>query len=69
MTDRIKGFVVTLESDIREDDAESIKNAIRALRGVIGVEGSVVGMDDLMNRTRIRLELAGKLWKVLEENK
>ena len=32
MTTRLKGFTVALEQDIREDDAEAIKNAIESLR-------------------------------------
>jgi hypothetical protein len=38
MTDRLSGFIVTLERDIREDDAEAIVNAIGMLRGVSNVE-------------------------------
>ena len=38
MTDRHAGYIVTLDHDIREDDAETIINAIRALKFVATVE-------------------------------
>ena len=38
MTDRHAGYVVTLTSDIREDDAESTLNALRHIKGVVAVE-------------------------------
>lgn len=38
MTKRHAGYVVVLESDIREDDAEEIMNAIRLIRGVVAVQ-------------------------------
>jgi hypothetical protein len=68
MTDRLKGLVVTLEHDIREDDAESIMQAIRHLRGVEAVEPRKVDIDDQMNRTRIKHEIRRKLFSVLDED-
>lgn len=65
MTDRIKGFIVILDEDIREDDAEPIANAIRQLNHVASVEGSVRNIEDTMNRSRIRMELERQLWAVL----
>lgn len=38
MTDRYAGFLVTLDHDTREDDAEAIMAAIRQLRGVLEVK-------------------------------
>ena len=34
MTNRLKGILVTLETDIREDDAESILNAIKMIKRI-----------------------------------
>lgn len=67
MTDRVKGFTVTLEKDMRTDDVEVIKNAIEMIRGVAKVDWSIVTADDHFNRTRIRQELSEKLWKALKE--
>ena len=37
MASRVSGFTVTIEQDIREDDAEPIAQAILQLRGVADV--------------------------------
>jgi len=66
MTDRIKGFYVTLDKDYRDDDVETIKNAILMIKGVISVKESIVDSDDHINRERIRQELIQKLWDVLK---
>jgi hypothetical protein len=65
MTQRLKGFVVTLEKDLREDDAEVILNALRMIRHVESVEPVESNFDDQMNRSRIRSEFRDKLWAVL----
>ncbi len=67
MTDIVKGFTITLEKDIREDDVEYILNAIKMIRGVADVEPSIVGSDDIMNRSRIRHELREKFYKFIKE--
>lgn len=53
MTDRFKGLVVTLDHDIREDDARAVMDAIRLHRFVVDVRGVVADMDDHINRLRI----------------
>ena len=69
MTTRLKGFTVALEHDIREDDAEAIKNAIQSLRFVEAVEPIESSGNDWINRTRIKRELMGKLFEVLKDEK
>ena len=62
MTDRIKGFTVTLSHDIRIDDVEPLIEAVKMLRGVAHVEPSLTTADDHMNRQMIMLELKQKLY-------
>lgn len=69
MTTRLKGFTVALDADIREDDAETIKSAIRSLRHVLDVTPIEANSEDWINRQRIRWELKEKLWKALDEKK
>ena len=38
MTDRHSGYVVTLRTDVREDDGEAILTALRMVKGVLSVE-------------------------------
>lgn len=69
MTDRIKGFVVTLDKDYRVDDVEEIRRALLMVKGVLSVESSVADISDHMNRERVRLELHEKLFAVLHSKK
>jgi hypothetical protein len=67
MTDRLKGLVVVLETDIRTDDAEEIINAIRMIKGVADVQGSVTDHDDYMNRSRVDREWQEKILNLIRE--
>jgi hypothetical protein len=67
MSNRIKGFYVALDEDIREDDFQVIKQAVLALRHVQAVEVSIANADDWMNRVRVQYEIREKLWNVLTE--
>lgn len=67
MTDRIKGFTVTLERDMRDDDVQPLAEAIGRLRGVAGVDGLVADTADHIARVRIAAELRRKLFKALED--
>lgn len=66
MTDRIKGFVVTLESDVRIDDVKAIMTSISMIKGVINVEPSIAGVDDQINQARIKHELSQKILNALK---
>jgi hypothetical protein len=68
MTDRVKGFTVTLEHDIRIDDVEVILNAVRMIKGVANVEPSISTHDDHMNRERLKWELRDKFYEFMKEN-
>ena len=67
MTDRYSSLTVVLERDIREDDAESLINAIRHIKGVIRVEGNVSDISELVARSRIRSEVGAKLADLIED--
>lgn len=66
MTDRIKGFVVTLDKDIRIDDVQEIMNAIKMVKGVIDVSPNVANIDDHMNRERIAQDFRTKFWNFMQ---
>ena len=69
MTDRIKGFTVTLEKDLRDDDAEHIKIALESVRGVASVTPSIVNSGDIMNRQQIKHDMWEKIVKVFREDR
>jgi len=65
VTDRLKGFVVTLDHDMRDDDAENIRKAILALKHVSAVNPVASDYNDLINRQRVRQELGKKIIDVV----
>lgn len=54
MTDRHSGFIVVLDKDIREDDAQPIISAIRQIKGVMDVQPIV--SDPLLHIASIRVK-------------
>ncbi len=69
MTTRLKGFVITLEADIREDDAYGIIEAIRHIRGILDVQPVEAIPDDTINRRRVANDFQQAIWKAFEELK
>jgi hypothetical protein len=66
MTDRVSAFTVVLERDVREDDAQSLIEAIRHLRGILSVEPVVSNPGQAVATARLRFEYFEKLRQVLE---
>lgn len=65
MTDRYNALVVTLERDIRDDDAEHIIQAIQMIKGVLSAEGNVADMSSHVAESRVRQDLGKKIWAIL----
>lgn len=61
MTDRINGFTVILQYDIRDDDAQATINAIRQIKGVADVVPNVVTPADHIAVMQTKVEIAKKL--------
>lgn len=65
MTDRLNGFVVVLESDIREDDAQATLAALRQIKGVLTVEPNATNVGDLIATARVRREFGENVARFL----
>lgn len=66
MTDRYCGFLVTLQQDLRDDDAQATLDALRQIKGVIAVEPVVSDAYHFqMADTRVRSEIASTLMRAL----
>jgi hypothetical protein len=62
MTDRIKGFVVALDKDLRDDDVQETLNALRMIKGVVSVNPVIAKPgDDQIIRMRLENEFREKL--------
>ena len=66
MTDRHAGYIVVLDKDIREDDAEFTLNALRMVRGVVSVEPVVSGIEVHIAETRARDDLIHTFYDFLK---
>ena len=67
MTTRVKGLVVTLATNVREDDLEPIVTAIRQLRNVAAVEPVPADVGDSIVRERLLASLQTRLFEVIDE--
>jgi hypothetical protein len=65
MTDRVNGFFVTLDKDIREDDAVAIRRAILMVRHVIDVQPHISDFEDHVAKQRVRKDLGRKIWDII----
>jgi len=65
MTDRIHSITLILEENMREDDAESLIEACRHFRGVIGVQGNVTNVSEAVAEQRVRIDLERRLFDVV----
>lgn len=67
MSDRLNALTVSLDRDIRDDDAEVIINAIKAIRGVNSVTGNVVDPDSYVAQRRANNIVREKLFQLMDE--
>lgn len=65
MTDRYAGFVVSLEKDLREDDAAATLNAIRQIKGVIDVVPEITTAHVHIAEARAQRAIEGKILSAL----
>ena len=65
MTDRHSGYIVVLDNDIREDDAEATVNALRQIKGVLTVKPITADPAQVIAASRIRVEIATAVMNAL----
>lgn len=68
MTDRHKGYIITLRDDIRDEDAEKIMTAIIMISGVIGVQPLIAEPMDIIAENRARRKLTDQMFDILFPN-
>ncbi len=67
MTTRYKAVLVTLDHDMRDDDAESVLTALRMVKGVIDVAPVPANPDDYTIRMRLFTEFRQALVDALNQ--
>lgn len=66
MTDRHAGYIVVLDEDIREDDAEHLISALKMLRGVASVQPVTADVNLSLATERVRHEYRSKVLDFLK---
>ena len=66
MTDRHAGYLVTLDTNIREDDAQAILAALRMVKHVVAVEPIIASMEVQLAETRARHSLRQRLYENID---
>lgn len=54
MTDRHTAYFVTLETPIREDQADQVVTALRQIRGVVDVRPVIAGIEEMAAAMRMQ---------------
>ena len=67
MSDRTMSLTVVLDKDYRVDDAESIINAIKMIKGVGTVGVNVADSGSYVAYSMARMDLEKTLWDALHE--
>jgi len=65
MSDRYNGFIVALEEPMKDEDAKRVINAIKMIKGVVGVEPQVADTNRMLAMMEVRNELGEKILKVI----
>lgn len=68
MTTKLKGLTVSFDHDVEDVYAQAIVDAILMIKGVISVEPIAFGVEDLINRERIKNEIRQKIFTFIQEN-
>ena len=66
MTNRISSFLVVLDEDISEEEANQVLAVLRMLKGVISVTPNVVDVQDMVARERVRISITRDVEMALE---
>jgi hypothetical protein len=67
MTDRINGFTVVLEKDLRDDDFEQLQQAVLMLKGVSSIVPNIVDSGDTISRIQAMSDIRTKLYSFIVE--
>ncbi len=67
MTDRTISLLVTLEQEYRTDDAEFIINAIKMIKGVLGVDCIISGYEVQLYKQSTKRQLMHEMHKKISD--
>lgn len=66
MTDRHDGYIVTLDRDVHEDDAQEIINALKMIKGIVAVDPIKSDIGTLIAKQHAKYEIINQIYEVLK---
>lgn len=69
MTNRHGGYIVVLDHDIREDDAEAVIAALKMIKGVLSVEPVVGDVRLMLAEARANTDWVNRILDMLDRAK
>ena len=67
MTDRHSGYVVILDGEMREDDAQATIAALRQIKGVVDVKPVVRGINDFVAAVQERHRIMKAIYEIFKD--
>ena len=64
---RVKGFTVTLERDIKQEDFQRVQEAVEMIIGVLHVEPVLATGKDHIIRMRLKNDITRNILKVIND--
>ena len=64
---RVKGFTVTLERDIKQEDFQRVLEAVEMINGVLHVEPVLTTGQDHITRMRLKNDITRNILKLIDE--
>ena len=64
---RVKGFTVTLERDIKEEEFQRVLEAVEMIHGVLHVEPVLATGQDHITRMRLKNDITRNILKLIDE--
>ena len=64
---KVKGFTVTLERDMKEEDFQRIKESVEMTKGVLHVHPILTSSQDHITRMRLKNDITRNILKLIDE--
>lgn len=67
MSKHYKGFVVSMDKEIHEDESEGIMSALAMIKGVVGVSPVESDAGDMIVKMKIKAEVNSELYDLIDK--
>jgi uncharacterized protein (DUF885 family) len=67
VSEKVSGFVVVLDSDLKYEDAQATISALKRIRGVVSADPILTNVSQQIAQIRAERVIEEKLWRALHE--